>query len=138
VAAAAAGGGAAIVTDVREPLGAVQGDPDRLEQVFRNLFANAVTHTPHDGVITVRGTADGPRIVIDVIDTGCGIPADHLPHVFDRFYRVDGSRSRATGGAGLGLAIARQLVGAHGGAITASSGGTNAGTCFTVTLPAAG
>ena len=137
VAAAAAGGGAAIRTDPGERLPAVQGDPDRLEQVFRNLLANAVTHTPHDGVIIVRAQAAGPRVVIEVIDTGCGIPADHLPHVFDRFYRVDGSRSRATGGAGLGLAIARQLVEAHGGSITVASGGAGAGACFSVTLPVA-
>jgi two-component system sensor histidine kinase BaeS len=138
VAAAGAGGGAAIRTELAEPLAPVQGDPDRLEQAFRNLLANAVTHTPHDGVITVRAAAGGPRVVIEVMDTGCGILADHLPHVFDRFYRADGSRSRATGGAGLGLAIARQFVEAHGGSITAASGGAGAGACFTVTIPVAG
>jgi signal transduction histidine kinase len=74
-------------------------------------------------------------VTIAVTDTGAGIPAEHLPHVFDRFYRADQSRARATGGAGLGLAIARQLVAAHGGSLTASSPGAGGGATFTLDLP---
>ena len=115
----------------------VEGDPDRLEQVFRNLLTNARTHTPADGRIEVRAARDGAAIEVVVADSGAGIHADHLPHVFDRFYRADRSRSRATGGAGLGLAIARQLVTAHGGTIAAASDGPERGATFTVRLPAA-
>ncbi|MBA2306084.1 MAG: hypothetical protein H0W08_26130 [Acidobacteria bacterium] len=71
-----------------------------------------------------------------MINSGRGIDPDHLAHVFDRFYRTDGSRTRATGGAGLGLAIVRQLVAAHGGQVSASSDGRDQGSCFRVTLPA--
>jgi signal transduction histidine kinase len=70
-----------------------------------------------------------------VADTGCGIPAEHLPHVFERFYRADPSRDRATGGAGLGLAIVRRLAEAHGGTVTAASDGANRGTTVTISIP---
>ena len=122
--------------DVAENLPRVRGDADRLEQVFRNLLANARTHTPADGRIEISAgrAAGGVRIV--VADNGRGIAAEHLEHVFDRFYRADRSRSRVTGGAGLGLAIVRQLVTAHGGTVAAESDGAGRGTRFTVTLPA--
>ena len=112
-----------------------RGDPDRLEQVFRNLLSNARRHTPDDGRIDIRAVVEQGWIRIDVADTGEGIDAAHLPHVFDRFYRADASRARATGGAGLGLAIVRQLVAAHGGTVSAHSPGAGGGTTITVRLP---
>ena len=114
----------------------VTGDADRLGQVLRNLISNALRHTPAGGRVTVSVGRSGDRVHLAVIDTGTGISPEDLPHVFDRFYRGDKSRSRRGGGAGLGLAIARQLVIAHGGEIAAESA-LGAGTTFRVTLPAA-
>ena len=114
----------------------VTGDADRLGQVLRNLISNALRHTPAGGQVTVSVGRSGDRMHLAVIDTGTGISAEDLPHVFDRFYRGDKSRSRRGGGAGLGLAIARQLVIAHGGEIAAESA-LGDGTTFRVTLPAA-
>ena len=105
--------------------------------MLRNLLSNARTHTPFDGAITVAVTTAGSAVEVKVQDTGAGIAAEHLGHVFDRFYRADESRSRATGGAGLGLAIARQLVTAHHGDIRVDSPGPGQGTTFIVSLPAA-
>jgi signal transduction histidine kinase len=92
----------------------VLADPRRIGQVLRNLLANAITHTPPGGSITLAALPAPGGVTLAVSDTGSGIPADHLPHVFERFYRVDQSRARATGGAGLGLAIVRQFLRAHG------------------------
>lgn len=114
----------------------VMGDADRLEQVFRNLLVNARTHTPANGRIDVHVGHEGGAVRVEVRDTGRGIAPDDLPHVFDRFYRADRSRARATGGAGLGLAIARQLIASHGGDLTAHSEGLGKGATFAVTLPA--
>jgi two-component system OmpR family sensor kinase/two-component system sensor histidine kinase BaeS len=114
----------------------VVGDADRLAQVFRNLLSNALRHTPAGGCITMRVAGADQQIVTQVIDTGSGIATEDLPRVFDRFYRGDKSRSRRDGGAGLGLAITRQLVVAHGGQIEVAST-PGAGTTFTITLPAA-
>ena len=114
----------------------VTGDADRLGQVLRNLISNALRHTPAGGRVTVSVGRSGERVLLEVADTGTGISPEDLPHVFDRFYRGDKSRSRRGGGAGLGLAIARQLVIAHGGEIAAEST-LGAGTTFRVTLPAA-
>lgn len=111
------------------------GDPARARQVLSNLIDNALAHTPGGGVVTVDARRDGSETVIEVRDTGAGIAPDHLPHVFDRFYRADPSRSRATGGAGLGLAIARQVVEASGGRITVTSE-PGRGTAFRVRWPA--
>src|SRR5690606_17691056 len=115
-------------------LPAVTGDADRLAQVLRNLLSNALRHTPAGGQVTVRVARAGQAVRIQVADTGSGISADDLPHVFDRFYRGDRSRSRQGGGAGLGLAIARQLVTAHGGTLTVESA-AEVGTTFTMRLP---
>lgn len=121
----------------------VRADPVRLGQILRNLLQNALAHTPPGGTITVAAAAagagvDGGRaagtVEVVVRDSGSGIPAADLPLIFERFYRGDRSRARATGGAGLGLAIARQLVQAHGGTIRAESR-PGEGAAFHFTLP---
>lgn len=123
----------------------VRADRTRLSQVLANLIENAITHTPAGGSVNVAvrlapiqaGPVSRPAgVEIDVTDTGVGIPQDKLPMVFERFYRVDPSRSRATGGAGLGLTIAKRLVEAHQGQLTVQSE-IGRGTRFTVFLPAA-
>lgn len=113
----------------------LSADPVRLRQAVGNLVTNAVRHTPPEGRITLRAHRAGDEVVIEVSDTGSGIAPEHLPHVFDRFWRADRSRSRATGGRGLGLAITRQLVEAHGGTVSVTST-LGAGTTFTLRLPA--
>ncbi|RME65672.1 MAG: HAMP domain-containing protein, partial [Caldilineae bacterium] len=105
----------------------VLGDRTRLGQVLQNLLINALRHTPAGGQITVKTWTEADRACVQVADTGEGIAAEDLPHVFDRFYRTDKARSRDTGGAGLGLAIARALVHAHGGEITVTSQGKGRG-----------
>jgi two-component system, OmpR family, sensor histidine kinase BaeS len=111
-------------------------DRRRIHQVLVNLVANAVRHTPAGGAVSLRLRRLGNEAVIDVADTGSGIPAEHLPMIFDRFWRGDVSRTRSTGGSGLGLAIVRQLVVAHGGAVSVTST-VGTGSTFTVRLPAA-
>ncbi|MCD0484835.1 HAMP domain-containing histidine kinase [Streptacidiphilus sp. ASG 303] len=122
-------------------LGAVPGgalladaDPVRLRQIVGNLVSNAIRYTPRGGAVTLAARADREAVVIDVADTGIGIAADELPHVFDRFWRADKSRSRRSGGSGLGLAIVRRLVEAHGGTVSVSSV-PGEGSTFTVRLP---
>jgi heavy metal sensor kinase len=114
----------------------MQGDDIRLGQAFFNILENAVKYTPADGRITVRCRVDNGAAVIEVEDTGVGIAAEHLPHVFDRFYRVDPSRNCIAGGTGLGLAIARAAVVAHGGKIDIRSQ-PQVGTTVTIRFPAA-
>ena len=99
-----------------------------------NLIDNAVKYTPEGGAVTVTLTADSREAVLTVRDTGIGIPPEDIAHIFDRFYRVDKARSRATGGTGLGLSIVRQMVQLHGGEITVASESSQ-GSTFTVTLP---
>ena len=113
-----------------------RADERRLAQVLRNLVANALEHTPAGGRVSLAARRDGASVAFEVADTGEGIAPEHLPHVFDRFYRADPSRARATGGAGLGLAIVRSLVRAQGGAVRAESE-TGRGTRMVFTLPAA-
>ena len=122
--------------DLPGDLPIVEVDPQRIEQIMRNLLSNAVVHTPSGGEIVVATSPKEDEIEISVSDTGEGIPPEHLPYVFERFYRVDKSRSRATGGTGLGLAIVKQLVEAHGGHIRVESE-LGHGTQFTFTLPLA-
>jgi two-component system heavy metal sensor histidine kinase CusS len=110
------------------------GDAARLRQVFYNLLDNAIKYTPENGEIEVRLERRGSEAIIVLRDTGLGIPAEHLPHVFERFYRVDKARSRAEGGTGLGLSIAHSIVSAHGGRIELDSA-PGRGTVCTVTLP---
>jgi signal transduction histidine kinase len=99
----------------------VNTDPEALRQIFTNLFDNALRHTPSGGRIRVSAQRAGDDIVVRVSDTGSGISADHLPRIFERFYRVDPGRSRQEGGTGLGLAIVKHLVEAHGGRVDAES-----------------
>jgi len=99
----------------------IHSDLEALRQVFTNLFDNALRHTPSGGRIRVTAQRGGADTVVRVTDTGTGIPADHLPRIFERFYRVDPSRSRKEGGTGLGLAIVKHLVEAHGGRVEAES-----------------
>ncbi len=119
----------------RAHLGAgLNADPVRLRQAVGNLVANAISHTPPGGEVTVTYMRMGSHFIIEVIDTGSGISAEDLPLIFDRFWRADKSRSRRTGGSGLGLPITRQLVEAHGGHVTAAST-PGQGSVFTIWLP---
>jgi heavy metal sensor kinase len=115
----------------------VRGDEPRLRQVFLNVLDNAVKYTPGGGAVEVRLGRQGDQVRVTVRDTGIGIPPEHLPRVFDRFYRVDKARTRAEGGTGLGLSIARSIVLAHGGDITLDSA-PGRGTVCTVSLPCGG
>ena len=115
----------------------VRADPVRLRQAVTNLVANAVRHTPDGGSVEVTGVRDGGDVVVAVRDTGEGIAAADLPHVFERFWRADASRTRGTGGSGLGLAIVRQVATLHGGSVEVESE-VGLGTTFTLRLPAGG
>ncbi len=121
-------------TDVREQV-KVRGDADRLTQVLDNLLDNAIRHAPEESAVSVTIKKDGHEIRCEISDQGPGIPAQHLPYIFERFYRVDTSRNRHTGGSGLGLAIVRSLVLAQGGRILAESH-DGQGTTITFWLPA--
>ncbi|MDO3634988.1 sensor histidine kinase [Mycolicibacterium arseniciresistens] len=127
--------GVALRTTAHTKLPPIWGDELRLAQVLANLLDNAVRHTASGGSVELSARIDGPRLVIGVSDTGEGIAAEHLPHVFERFYRADNARDREHGGAGIGLAIAKALVVAHGGAIHVDSPGPGSGAVFTVTMP---
>jgi signal transduction histidine kinase len=127
--------GVTLASHVDGDLPQLFADPQRLAQVLGNLLDNALRHTPHGGQVDIAATADHDDLTITVTDDGDGIIAEHLPHVFERFYRVDAARDREQGGAGIGLAIAKALVEAHHGRITASSSGPGTGTTFTITLP---
>lgn len=116
----------------------VDADPDRLAQVLTNLLDNALLHTPAGGQVDLTADRRGSTVVLRVADNGEGIAAEHLPHLFDRFYRVDTARDRAHGGSGIGLAVVGAIVRAHGGNVTASSEGPGRGATFTVTLPMVG
>jgi signal transduction histidine kinase len=128
--------GITLTIELPAALPLVEVDRTRVGQVLRNLLSNAAAHTPRGGEIAVSAAAAGQEVAVSVRDTGTGIAPEHLPYVFDRFYRADKSRARQTGGAGLGLAIAKQLVVAHGGSITVESA-AGQGSTFTFTLPVA-
>jgi two-component system OmpR family sensor kinase len=111
----------------------VVGDPDRLEQVIENLVANALRHTPPGGTIDMCGRAGGDHVVLTVADSGTGIAPQHVPHIFERFYKADPSRTHDASGSGLGLSIAHAIVQRHQGSIQVTS--VPGRTAFTITLP---
>jgi PAS domain S-box-containing protein len=113
----------------------LDGDPDRIDQVLTNLLSNAVKFTPGGGTIEVRLRRDGDAARLTIADSGIGIAPEILPHVFDRFRQADSSTTRTHGGLGLGLALVRYLVEAHGGSVRADSGGAGRGATFVVELP---
>jgi signal transduction histidine kinase len=115
----------------------VRADPDRLEQALQNLAANALRHTPDGGRIDLQARPSDGEIVVAVRDTGKGIAAEHLPFIFDRFYKADASRTNDTAGSGLGLSIVKAIVEQHGGSVTAAST-PGVETVFEIRLPAAG
>ena len=129
--------GVALRLELVEDLPLVQADAARMTQVLLNLLGNAVQYTPSGGQLSVSAWASSNEVIITVQDTGIGIPAEHLHHIFERFYRVDKSRSRTGGGSGIGLTISRHLVEAHSGQLTVASPGLNQGSTFTITLPLA-
>jgi len=120
-------------TSVADEADQVVADPDRIEQVIENLVANALRHTPVGGTIELNAAADGDSIALSVVDSGDGIAAEHLPYVFDRFYKVDSSRAQDSAGSGLGLSIAKAIVERHGGSIQVTSAPGR--TAFTIVLP---
>ncbi|HYE92746.1 MAG TPA: ATP-binding protein, partial [Terriglobales bacterium] len=128
-----------LAAEVARDLPPAHADHDRLEQILINLVDNAVKYTPEDGRVTVRasGAVSGGVVVVEVTDTGQGIPPADLPRITERFYRVDKARSRELGGTGLGLAIVKHLVIAHGGELTIDSA-LGRGTTVRFTLPIAG
>ncbi len=123
-----------LTTNTRDQLPVIEIDPDRVQQTIGILIANALRHTPADGSIAITLRRDNSHAIIEVADSGAGIPPKDLPHVFERFYRADKSRSRESGGSGLGLAIAKSIVQAHGGSIGATSE-LGQGTTMRFTLP---
>lgn len=134
--------GVNLTLEITPDLGNATVDATRLSQILANLIDNAITHTPAGGTVTIAarpapaGLPGRDAIAIAVTDTGAGMSADDLGRVFERFYRIDPSRTRATGGSGLGLTIARQLAVAQGGALTAESS-PGEGSVFTCLMPAA-
>jgi two-component system, OmpR family, sensor histidine kinase BaeS len=126
-----------LVTEIAAGLPELSLDPERMGQVLGNLLDNALRHTPAGGTVTISAARSRKTggVALSISDTGEGIPAEHLPHVFERFYRVDTARDRAHGGSGIGLAIAKALVQAHGGQLTATSPGTGQGSTFRILLP---
>lgn len=127
--------GVALTTDVPAGLPPLFGDPERLAQVLGNLLDNALRHTPSGGRVSVSAKVNRDNLVLQVTDDGEGIAAEHLPHLFERFYRADMARDREHGGAGIGLAITAALVEAHAGHITATSDGLGTGATFTIVMP---
>ena len=133
---ARSGRGVTLTTDLPVSLPRVYADRERIHQVLFNLMDNAVRFTPAGGYVTVSASRTDGTVSVSVRDTGVGIPHDALPHLFERFYRVDPARAREDGGTGIGLAIARSVVEAHGGRIHAESE-LGKGSTFTFDLPVA-
>jgi PAS domain S-box-containing protein len=128
----------AVVTSVPAGPLLIDGDPDRIDQILANLLSNALKFTPAGGTIDIRLERDGAHARLTVTDSGVGIAPDVLPHVFDRFRQADSSTTRTHGGLGLGLALVRYLVEAHGGTVRADSPGLGAGASFVIALPIGG
>ena len=124
-----------LLLDVPEALPTVKADVDRTAQILTNLLGNALQYTESGGTVKVRAEHNGSYIRIAVIDTGIGLAGEDLRQIFQRFYRVDKSRSRSSGGSGIGLTVAKHLVEAQGGEISARSEGISKGSQFSFTLP---
>jgi histidine kinase len=129
--------GVRLTLEVRHGLPEVLADRHRILQVMDNLLSNALRATPEGGAVSVTAVHEGSQVTVTVRDTGEGIPPSQLDQIFTRFYRVDHSRSRRTGGSGIGLTVAKHLVEAHGGRIWAESNGPGLGASFSFTLPIA-
>mgnify|MGYP002875622016 CR=1 FL=1 len=123
--------------DIPERLPLVSADPERMVQVLTNLVGNALQYTPSGGTVIVRLRRAGRTVVFNVEDTGIGLSREEASRVFERFYRVEKSRSRLHGGSGIGLTIAAHLVDAHGGRLTVESAGPGLGSTFSFALPIA-
>jgi signal transduction histidine kinase len=125
-----------VTVDVAEDAGEVDGDANRLEQALQNLASNAIRHMPDGGELMLQSQRDGDRVRISIEDTGPGIPPEHLPHIFDRFYKADASRSGTTipSGSGLGLSIVQTIVRRHGGEVRARNRPAG-GASFEMILP---
>lgn len=126
--------GIQIFLEAKSPIPHLNVDPNRMEQVIANLVSNAVRYSSENESIMIRVAKEEQNLVLDVIDSGPGIPSEELPYIFERFYRGDKARSRVSGGTGLGLAIAKGFVEMHGGSITAANN-LDKGSTFTVRLP---
>jgi signal transduction histidine kinase len=128
--------GIALTVDATDP-GVVTGDPTRLQQIVWNLLTNAIKFTPPQGQVAARISRQGLRVVLTVSDSGCGINPAFLPHVFEPFRQAESSVSGVHGGLGIGLSVVRHLMELHGGTISAHSAGSNQGSVFVVSFPAA-
>jgi two-component system sensor histidine kinase BaeS len=126
--------GVMLTAEVEPGAEIVTGDPMRLEQAFQNLAANALRHTPRGGRVRLSAIFEDDRVVVSVSDTGSGIPSEHLPHIFDRFYKIDPARTNEMSGSGLGLSIVKAIVERHGATVTADSR-PGEGVTFTVKFP---
>lgn len=113
----------------------VKGLEDHIYRAILNLLENAASYTPEGGLITITSSRQDNKIVVSVADTGIGIPAEHLPRIFERFYRADQARSRQIGGTGLGLAIVKHIMNIHNGSVVVASE-EGKGSIFTLTFPA--
>ncbi len=133
---AAAQVGVSLSAELSSPVATIFADPDQLVRVLGNLVTNALRHTPPGGTITLGAHDEAAAVTLTVADSGEGIAPEHLPNIFERFYRVDSSRHTASGGSGLGLAIVRSIVEAHGGRVAVTSR-LGEGTTFQVTMPTA-
>jgi CheY-like chemotaxis protein/anti-sigma regulatory factor (Ser/Thr protein kinase) len=122
-------------TAIAADVGLTLADPDRVQQVLWNLLSNAIRFTPSEGRVQVTVARENSRLHIEIADTGAGIGAEHLANIFERFRQVDATTTRQHGGLGLGLAIVRYLVEAHGGSVSARSEGVGKGSTFDVLLP---
>ncbi len=129
--------GVGLQLQIPRDLPRAQADASRTTQVLINLLGNALQYTPPGGRVTVHAGCDRSAVVVFIQDTGIGIASEHLPHLFERFYRVDKSRARTGGGSGIGLTIAKHLIEAQGGRIEAASAGPGQGSTFAITLPLA-
>jgi signal transduction histidine kinase len=135
IAPVAAAKGVRVSQEIPDELPTINLDAERIGQALFNLLENSVRHTPKGGSITLRAHCSESQLAFYVTDNGEGIRCEHLPHIFERFYRADPVRNRASGGSGLGLSIVQTIVEAHGGQVSAQSDGVGHGSTFTIQLP---